>query len=71
MAVKEAFVNQIADFALSLYDVENCRALRNFEPIQMNTHCTFAKKAVLWGARDYDASLTVGTLRGGSGYETS
>ncbi|KAL5490885.1 hypothetical protein EMCRGX_G016081 [Ephydatia muelleri] len=25
----------------------------------MNTHCTFAKKAVLWGARDYDTSLTV------------
>ena len=56
--VKETFVNQIVDF--SLYDVENCQAVRNFEPVQMNTHCTFAKKAVLWGARDYDTSLSVG-----------
>ena len=56
--VKEIFANQIVDY--SLYDVENCQALRNFEPVQMNTHCTFAKKAVLWGARDYDTSLSVG-----------
>lgn len=58
-AVKETFVNQIVDF--TLYDAENCQTKKNFEPIQMNTHCTFAKKAVLWGARDYDTSLSIGT----------
>lgn len=56
-AIRESFVKNIVDFVL--YDAENSQALRNFEPVKMNTHCTFAKRAVLWGARDYDMSLSV------------
>ncbi|XP_064385213.1 uncharacterized protein LOC135334087 [Halichondria panicea] len=54
---KEKFVEQILD--LVLYDVENCAALRNFDIIQQNTHCTFAKRAMLWGSRDYDTSMSL------------
>ena len=56
--VREKFAEDIQD--LVLYDVENCQALRDFEPVQMNTHCIFAKKAILWGAYDYDRGLSVG-----------
>ncbi len=59
-AVKEKYVEHILD--LVLYDVENCEALRNFETLQRNTHCTFAKNSFLWGARDYDQSLSLGEL---------
>lgn len=45
---------------LVLYDVEDCQALRNFEPVKANTHCIFSKNSVLWGARDYDPELTLG-----------
>ena len=57
-SIREKFTEEILD--LVLYDVENCQALRDFEPIKMNTHCIFAKKAILWGACDYDHSLSVG-----------
>ena len=57
-SIRKKFTEEILD--LVLYDVENCRALRDFEPIKMNTHCIFAKKAILWGACDYDQSLSVG-----------
>ena len=56
--IREKFTEQILD--LVLYDVENCQALRDFEPVKMNTHCIFAKKSILWGACDYDQSLSVG-----------
>ena len=58
--VKEQYVEKILN--LVLYDAENCQALRDFEPIMSNTHCIFAKKSVIWGARDYDATMTVGEL---------
>ncbi len=58
--LKEKFVEQILD--LVLYDVENCAALRNFDVIQQNTHCTFAKRSMLWGSHDYDTSMTLGKL---------
>ena len=58
--IKQKYAEKILD--LVLYDVENCQAVRNFEPIQVNTHCTFAKKSILWGAVDYDRSLSVGGL---------
>lgn len=45
---------------LVLYDAEECQALRDFESIKMNTHCIFAKKSILWGARDYDRTLSLG-----------
>ena len=56
--IREKFTEEILD--LVLYDVENCQALRDFEPVKMNTHCIFAKKSILWGACDYDQSLSVG-----------
>ena len=56
--VQEIYQQQILD--LVLYDPEECKALRDFETVQMNTHCLFSKKAVLWGARDYEQSLSLG-----------
>ena len=56
--VREKFVEQILD--LVFYDVEDCQALRDFEPVKMNTECIFAKKAIIWGARDYDRTLSLG-----------
>lgn len=56
--VRAKFTEDILD--LVLYDVENCQALRDFEPVKMNTHCIFAKKSILWGACDYDQDLSVG-----------
>ena len=57
---KQQYVDKILNFVL--YDAEDCQALRNFEPVMSNTHCIFAKKSVIWGARDYDRKLTVGEL---------
>ncbi len=57
-ALREKYVDQILD--LVMYDVENCAALRNFETLQRNTHCTFAKNSLLWGSHDYDTALTLG-----------
>ena len=45
---------------LVLYNAEDCQALRDFEPVQMNTHCVFAKKSILWGAMDYEKSISLG-----------
>ena len=56
--VRERYTGRILD--LVLYDAEECRALREFEPVKMNTHCIFARKSILWGSRDYDKSLSVG-----------
>lgn len=56
--VKKQYVDKILN--LVLYDAEDCQALRNFEPIISSTHCIFAKKSVIWGARDYDRKLTIG-----------
>lgn len=52
------YARQILD--LVLYDVEDCEALRNFEAVKNNTHCTFARRSLLWGARDFDKELTIG-----------
>ena len=59
--VRAKFTEDILD--LVLYDVENCQALRDFEPVKMNTHCIFAKKSILWGACDYDQDLSVGKIK--------
>ena len=58
--VREQYVERIIN--LVLYDAENCQALKNFEPIMSNTHCIFAKKSVVWGAKDYDTTRTVGKV---------
>lgn len=55
--LKLSYTQRILDHVL--YDVENCQALRNFDAVKMNTHCTFARTAVLWGARDYDNNLSI------------
>lgn len=55
--VRDKYVEKILD--LVLYDHENCQALSNFEVIKRNTHCIFSKKSFLWGAHDYDRSLTI------------
>jgi hypothetical protein len=34
--------------------------LENFKPVQMGTHCSFAKKAKLWGCHEWDADLSIG-----------
>ena len=60
--VREQYVEKILN--LVLYDAENCPALRNFEPVMSNTHCIFAKKSVIWGAKDYNTNLTVGEENG-------
>ena len=58
--LKSKYTEQIMD--LVLYDVESCKALQNFEVVQRNTHCTFAKMSKLWGSYDFDKSLSVGKL---------
>lgn len=57
-SVREKYIEQILD--LVLYDVENCQTLTDFEPVKMNTECIFAKKSRIWGACDYDRTLSVG-----------
>ena len=56
-----------------LYDVENCQALLDFDPVKRNTECIFSKKSKLWGACDYDRTLSVGKAgfrkEGGGGGE--
>ena len=54
------YAGQILD--LVLYDVEDCAALRNFAAVKNETPCIFAKRSTLWGARDYDKDLTLGTF---------
>ena len=56
--VYDKYSQQILD--LVLYDAEDCQALRDFEPVKMNTHCIFAKNSVLWGSKDYDRNLSLG-----------
>ena len=56
--VTEKYVAQILD--LVLYDVENNKAIADFEPVKMNTECIFALKSRIWGACDYDRSLSLG-----------
>ena len=58
--VQEKYTRLILDHVL--YDAEECQVLRDFEPVKMNTHCIFAKKSILWGARDYDKYLSLGML---------
>lgn len=56
--MREKYIARILD--LVLYDVEENQTLQHFEPVKMNTECIFAKKAHIWGACDYDRSLSVG-----------
>ena len=55
--VKNSYTNLILNHVL--YDTENCKTLQNFELVKRNTHCTFARTAILWGAQDYDTALTL------------
>ncbi|XP_064633076.1 uncharacterized protein LOC135491262 [Lineus longissimus] len=51
------FERQISDFVT--YDAENCLVLERFEPLKQQSQCTFAKKARVWGARDWQESLSL------------
>ena len=50
----------VCDFVT--YDATSVSALQHFQPIQENTECIFAKRAVLWGNRDWDTAIGLGTL---------
>ena len=50
----------VCDFVT--YDATSVSALQHFQPIQENTECIFAKRAVLWGNRDWDTDIGLGTL---------
>ena len=56
--VHEKYSQLILD--LVLYDAEECQALRDFESVKMNTDCIFAKNSILWGAMDYDKTVSLG-----------
>ena len=56
--ITNIYTKDILEFVL--YDVYNTEALRNFKTVQNNTHCIFSKRAILWGARDYDVELSIG-----------
>ena len=58
--IQEKYTELILDQVL--YNAEECQALRDFEPVKINTHCIFARKSILWGSKDYDKSLSVGQL---------
>lgn len=50
----------VCDFVT--YDATSVSALQHFQPVQENTECIFAKRAVLWGNRDWDTDIGLGTL---------
>lgn len=51
----------LAISAFVTYDSpENCEATEKFLPIKERTECIFAKKANIWGCRDFDLRLTLG-----------
>ena len=50
----------VCDFVT--YDATSVSALQHFQPIQENTECIFAKRAILWGNRDWDTDIGLGTL---------
>ena len=51
------YTEEILDYVL--YDTERCLAIEQFQPVKNNTHCVFAKTAMLWGSRDYDVALSL------------
>ena len=67
LEVVNKYIGGILD--LVLYDVENCEAVHNFQVIKNNTDCIFSKKAILWGAWDYDPELSIGKHKEMCSYE--
>lgn len=49
-------------FGFVTYDATSVTALQQFNPIQENTECIFAKKAKLWGNKDWNQELSLGNL---------
>lgn len=56
--VVQRYEADIVKFALS-YDPENSATLEHFDVIKRASQCIFAKQSVLWGAADYDPSLSL------------
>lgn len=56
--VRRRWVGQVLDQVL--HDAEEGLTLREFEVIKRNTECIFASKSLLWGATDYQPSLSLG-----------
>ena len=52
-----------AIYKLVSYDPTSVPALDNFQPLQQNSNCKFAKKARIWGTPQWNASLSVGKAR--------
>lgn len=59
MKVERAYKEAIAEFVLRSYDPENCLTLDHFKPVQNSTECVFAKRAKLWGGKEYNSTLTL------------
>lgn len=53
---------QRAVFGFVTYDATSVTALQQFNPVQENTECIFAKKAKLWGNQDWNQELSLGNL---------
>lgn len=51
-----------AVFGFMTYDATSVTALQQFNPVQENTECIFAKKAKLWGNQDWNQELSLGNL---------
>lgn len=51
-----------AVFGFVTYDATSVTALQQFNPVQENTECIFAKKAKLWGNQDWNQELSLGNL---------
>lgn len=49
-------------FGFVTYDATSVTALQQFNPVQENTECIFAKKAKLWGNQDWNQELSLGNL---------
>ncbi|XP_052713399.1 uncharacterized protein LOC128187182 [Crassostrea angulata] len=48
-----------AVFGFVTYDATSVTALQQFNPVQENTECIFAKKAKLWGNQDWNQELSL------------
>ena len=45
------------------YDASDVDSVEHFRQIANNTECIFAKRAKIWGNKDWDHALTLGTQR--------
>jgi len=41
------------------YDPTQSESVQRFYPVQMKTHCVFARKSLIWGTNNWDDSLSI------------